>query len=229
MITIDYFSDVLCVWAYGGQIRVDELERTFSDRVIVRQHFVTLFADTPTRIGEGWKQQGGFDGFAEHLKKVCAQWPHTHLHGNVWTRCRPVSCLTSHIFLRAAAIALGADDDDNADPQARARFSQLVMAVRCAFFEQARDIADMGVLTELLDEADLSEGQVRRLIDNGEAHAALHRDIELAKTYAVQGSPTYLFNDGRQSLYGNVGYRIIESNVRELLEQGHVAGEPSWC
>ena len=27
MITIDYFSDLLCVWAYGGQVRLDALQR----------------------------------------------------------------------------------------------------------------------------------------------------------------------------------------------------------
>jgi hypothetical protein len=30
-------------------------------------------------------------------------------------------------------------------------------------------------------------------------------------------------------LYGNVGYRIIESNIRELLSRPGVEGEPSWC
>jgi predicted DsbA family dithiol-disulfide isomerase len=49
------------------------------------------------------------------------------------------------------------------------------------------------------------------------------------KVYGVQGSPTYVFNDGRQLLYGNVGYRIIEANVRELLSAPPAEGAPSWC
>ncbi len=49
------------------------------------------------------------------------------------------------------------------------------------------------------------------------------------KAHGVQGSPTYVFNEGRQMLYGNVGYRIIEANVRELLSAPAAAGEPSWC
>ena len=54
MITIDYFSDVLCVWAYGGQVRLEELQRALGDQVLVRQRFMPLFADTRARIGEGW-------------------------------------------------------------------------------------------------------------------------------------------------------------------------------
>lgn len=37
LVTIEYFSDVLCIWAYGAQARVDELKRNFGDQVRVAQ------------------------------------------------------------------------------------------------------------------------------------------------------------------------------------------------
>ena len=40
-------------------------------------------------------------------------------------------------------------------------------------------------------------------------------------------SPTLSLNEDRQRLAGNVGYRVIEANVRELLEGP--APEGSWC
>jgi hypothetical protein len=43
----------------------------------------------------------------------------------------------------------------------------------------------------------------------------------------VKVSPTLIFNDDRQRLTGNVGYRIIEANVRELLRAPE--REASWC
>ena len=42
-IKIDYFSDVLCVWAYLGQIRVDELKKTFGDNVSIHYRFMPIF------------------------------------------------------------------------------------------------------------------------------------------------------------------------------------------
>jgi len=36
-----------------------------------------------------------------------------------------------------------------------------------------------------------------------------------------------VFNEGRQVLTGNVGYRVIEANVRELLHT--LANQSSWC
>ena len=230
MITIDYFSDVLCVWAYGGQIRLEELQRTLGDRVLVRQRFMPLFADTRTRIGEGWQDQGGFDGFGEHMAEVCTRWPHTHLHPAAWRECRPASCTTAHVFLRAAALCLGCDDaGEDSDRAALAAFDGLTAGVRRAFFERALDVSRLDVLLGLLGPVGLAPDAVRARIDSGEAYAALHRDEQLMRAHGVQGSPTYVFNEGRQLLYGNVGYRIIEANVRELLSAPPAEGAPSWC
>ena len=228
MITIDYFSDVLCIWAYGGQIRLDELQRELGEQILVRQRFMPLFADTETRIAKAWQDKGGFGGFGRHMQEVCAQWEHTRLHTDVWTHCRPASCTTAHVFLKAAGLCLGLDDDTERRG-VRTAFDRLVVRVRNAFFEQAQDVARVDVLQQLLTTDDPPFDAIRERIDNGEAYAALHHDAELMKTYGVLGSPTYVFNEGRQLLYGNVGYRIIESNVRELLTRAPLAGEPSWC
>lgn len=229
MITIDYFSDVLCVWAYAGQVRLDELQRTFGARIQVRQRFVNLFGDTATRIGDDWAEQGGFEGFAAHLREVCEQWEHTRLHPDAWTRCRPNSCIGTHAFLKAAAMSLGVEGDADADPGARQRFDLLVRETRKAFFEQGRDIARRDVLDGLLPGCAIDPQPVAQLLDSGAAFAGLHRDVELARAHGVHGSPTYLFNEGRQLLYGNVGFRIIEANLRELLEDAVPHGAPSWC
>jgi hypothetical protein len=33
----------------------------------------------------------------------------------------------------------------------------------------------------------------------------------------IEGSPSFVLKEGRQKLYGNVGFRIIEANIQELL------------
>jgi predicted DsbA family dithiol-disulfide isomerase len=57
--------------------------------------------------------------------------------------------------------------------------------------------------------------------------AALSSDQRSAQDLGVRGSPTWVLNDGRQMLYGNVGYRILQANIEELLRQP--TGEASWC
>ena len=53
------------------------------------------------------------------------------------------------------------------------------------------------------------------------------RDAELRAEHHIEGSPTYLLNHGRQKLYGNLGYKVIEANVEEVLRRPRDAA--SWC
>jgi predicted DsbA family dithiol-disulfide isomerase len=68
---------------------------------------------------------------------------------------------------------------------------------------------------------------IRRQIDSGAAHAALCADFDAKDRQLVEGSPTFVFNQGRQKLYGNVGYRIIEVSINELLADP--GDRASWC
>ncbi len=67
---------------------------------------------------------------------------------------------------------------------------------------------------------------MRERIDDGSAYAALTDDYQERERLGVSGSPTFVLNEGRQRLYGNVGYRVIEANVQELLHDAR-AGEAS--
>jgi len=44
----------------------------------------------------------------------------------------------------------------------------------------------------------------------------------------IEGSPSFVLNEGRQKLYGNVGFRIIEANIQELL-RAPGTDQVSWC
>ncbi|MBT5374711.1 MAG: hypothetical protein HOL06_08645, partial [Rhodospirillaceae bacterium] len=43
---IVYFSDILCVWAYFAQVRLDELKAQFGDTIALDYAFIPLFGDT---------------------------------------------------------------------------------------------------------------------------------------------------------------------------------------
>jgi predicted DsbA family dithiol-disulfide isomerase len=111
--------------------------------------------------------------------------------------------------------------------EGRSIFEEAIWQVRTAFFEQARDISSRQVLLDVLGQVGIPIPEVEAKLSSGEAMAQLCRDIELRDEHKIEGSPTYYLNQGRQKLYGNVGYRVVSANLRELLEQpGHQA---SWC
>ena len=66
-VPIVYFSDILCVWAYLAQLRVDAVKSTFPDQVRFTYKFCSVFPDTARRIEAKWKDAGGYEGFNAHV------------------------------------------------------------------------------------------------------------------------------------------------------------------
>ena len=105
--------------------------------------------------------------------------------------------------------------------------ASLALQVRRAFFVEARDISELGLLLELAQDSGCDPAALRQCLDNGSAIAAYSTDLRRAAELGVRGSPTWILNGGRQVLYGNVGYRILNANIEELLR--HPQDEASWC
>ncbi len=142
-VEINYHSDILCIWAHIAQVRVDEIQHEFGSQVVIHHHFFSLFGDTESRLGEGWKDRGGYDGFRAHVASVCAPHPHVSLHPNVWgPECRPASSALPHLIIQAVQIlALRGQLSAETDPLGKTVVEQLICAIRKAFFEQGRNIA----------------------------------------------------------------------------------------
>ncbi|KPK50268.1 MAG: hypothetical protein AMJ63_15005 [Myxococcales bacterium SG8_38_1] len=229
-IHIAYVSDVLCVWAYVAEVRLDQLRKEFGDSVELEYRFIPIFGATRYRISEGWKERGGYAAFGTHVRKVAEDFPHVKIDARVWTDVAPTTSVTAHEMLCALRLlqeegAVSADPRD--DLGGRSIFEEAIWQVRSAFFEQARDISNRSVVLDVLAQLGLPIAAIEAKLNSGEALAEVFRDVELRDKQNIEGSPTYYLNQGRQKLYGNVGYRVVSANLRELIEQpGHQA---SWC
>jgi len=215
-IQIDYYTDVLCVWAWIAQARLEEVERQWGARVSVRHRYVDIFGDAHGKIPRQWGERGGFDGFADHLQESAARFEHCSVHPDIWHRVRPRSSLQAHLVLKAVDTIAG-----------QPAVARLALKIRQAFFSEARDIGDLDQLLELAGEASADIDDLRRALRDGTAAAALSADLRQATEQGVKGSPTWVLNEGRQLLYGNVGYRILSANIEELLR--HPGTGASWC
>ena len=69
-VTIDYYTDILCVWAWIAQRRIDELNAQWGGRIQLAHHCVNVFGDTAEKMSIQWADRGGFDGFADHVHDV---------------------------------------------------------------------------------------------------------------------------------------------------------------
>ncbi|MEA5515195.1 disulfide bond formation protein DsbA, partial [Nodularia sp. UHCC 0506] len=167
----------------------------------------------------------------DHIQEVAKKFDHITVHPDLWTQVTPPSSTSCHLFLRAIQLVeakgLIEQDDSATLVQTEQVFEKAVRAFREAFFIQLANVSDRKVQFEIAEELKLPIGAIQAQIDNGEAYAQLSQDFELVKEHTVTVSPTLIFNEGRQRLNGNVGYRVIEANIRELLH--NPPGEQSWC
>lgn len=229
-VRLTYYSDILCIWAYAADRRLEEVTRTFGDQVTIDVRYCSVFPDAWGKIETSWRERGGFAGFNEHINAVAEKFPHIEVYRRLWLDVRPRTSASAHLFLKAVElIERGDDPEDSARVAYLDRISTgAAAALRHAFFALGRDISDWKVHNEIADQLGIDYREVDDKIRSSEAVAALAVDYNLSQRHGIEGSPTMVMNDGRQKLFGNVGYRLIEANIQELLRSPSQQ-EASWC
>jgi len=215
-IKIDYYSDILCVWAWIAQRRQEELRQHFGSQIELNNHFVNVFGNTRSQIGEKWQAKGGFEAFGQHVIEAASPYSNAPVAADIWQTVRPVSSTPAHTILKAVEISHSVE--------AAEKFSNLL---RKCFFTAPTDIGRIDVLLDLADNEGLNIDHINAALNSGAAIAEVMSDYQMAQAQGIKGSPSWVLDGGRQILYGNVGYRVLQANAAELLSQPQE--EASWC
>lgn len=101
VVEVAYFSDVLCIWAYASQARIDAVKDKFADSVPIKHQFCSVFGDSARKITASWNHRGGYEGFNSHLLKVAERFPHIKVHPDIWLKTRPSTSSSAHLFMKA--------------------------------------------------------------------------------------------------------------------------------
>jgi predicted DsbA family dithiol-disulfide isomerase len=213
---IDYYTDVLCVWAWIAQRRIDELNKQLGDKIELRYHYIDVFGDVADKMETQWKERGGYIGFAQHVEQSAATFEDVLTNPKIWTEIRPVTSANAHLIIKAVELSYGMK-----------KSADMALLIRNSFFNGAQNIGELSVLYQLVYDCDLDLEVINTCVNDGTAMAALLRDYQKARQQTIKGSPSYVIDGGRQILYGNVGYRVILSNIEQHLN--HPAEEASWC
>ena len=213
---VEYYSDVLCVWAWIAQRRVDELQSAFGTRIELQLHYINIFGDCAGKMAQQWSDRGGYSGFSKHVIESAEPYDSATVNPDVWEKVRPTTSANAHLVLKAVEQIAGKDVS-----------ATLALALRKAFFVEARDISRLDFLYELVSGFGVASTDIHAVIEDGSAMAALMADYQQAQHWGLKGSPSYLMDGGRQTLFGNVGYRVLHANIEELLRKP--ATEASWC
>lgn len=227
-IKIAYYSDVLCIWAYVAQTRLEQMVRHFGDQVAIDTHYCSVFPDAWSKIEDVWRTRGGFAGFNKHLLEVADRFPHVPVHKGLWLDVRPRTSASAHLFLKAVEAIEQESATATPLPYLERPSARAAWAMRRAFFESCMDISDWQVHRQIADDLAIDYADIEAKIHSSEAMARLAADYQRSDKSHIEGSPTFVLNDGRQKLFGNVGYRVLEANIQELIRTP-ATGEASWC
>lgn len=228
VVQISYFSDILCIWAYAAQARIDAVKEKFGDTVRLDYRFCSVFGDTARKITSTWKDKGDYAGFNAHLRTVARQFPHIEVHPEIWLKSRSPTSTSAHLFMTAVQQwehDLGAERQSGSPTSI---FDKVLWAFRSGFFRDCRNIARWDVQCELAKALGVDLHAIEKHIHDGTAFAKLAADFQDVDKMRIEGSPSFVLNDGRQKLYGDVGFRIIEANIQELLRAPD-GNQASWC
>ncbi|HJX09348.1 MAG TPA: hypothetical protein VJ733_02475, partial [Candidatus Binatia bacterium] len=143
-------------------------------------------------------------------------------------KTRPPTSASAHLFLAAVQHWEQERGREGESGSATSIFDKVMWAFRCGYFRDCRDIARWDVQCELAEALGVDIGAIEKCIHEGTAFARLTTDYQDADKMRIEGSPSFVLNDGRQKLYGNVGFRIIEANIQELLRTP-AGDQASWC
>lgn len=205
------FTDVLCGHSYFAHARFARLAADFGDRVRLTFHFRSTYGDVRGRIAQSGKSEADY---AAMVRAVAARFDHVTVHPDIFRERIPTSSQPAHVYLRAVKIL---EDDGALDVGRGSPFERMIWEVQLAFFRDLIDVSRRAALDQIAQRLELPIAEIARVIDDGRAFAELDRDAKLERRFNVQMSPALVLDEGRQVLNGNVGYGVIEANVRELL------------
>lgn len=228
VVQVSYFSDVLCIWAYATQARIEAVKKKFGNTVRLDYRFCSVFGDTAGKIASNWQNKGEYAGFNVHLRKVAQEFQHIEVHPEIWLKTRPPTSASAHLFMTAVRQWQQERESQGQSGSATSMYDQVMWAFRCGFFRDCRDIARWDVQCELAEGLGVDIHAIEKAIHDGTAFARLAADYQDADKMHIEGSPSFVLNEGRQKLYGDVGFRILEANIRELLRVPD-SDQASWC
>ena len=210
-LSFSHWTDPLCIWAYVAQDQLDQLLAEQGPRLAVDSRIVPVFGSVPWRFTHGPWASGGVEGRVRATAEIAAAHGHPEVDGSCWRGECPSSSWAPGAAIKSVRLLERAGA---AEPGSTARYQH---ALRRRFFADGQNIARRSVQLEAAEVLGIARAGIEQHLDDGSALAALWEDHQEKERLKLQGSPTYVFDNGRAMLYGNFPYGVLHATVEELL------------
>lgn len=215
-VRIEIWSDVVCPWCFVGKRRLESALAEFPHRDEVEVVYRSFELD-PSAPAHGHELSTGVIArkygrseaemrqMQQQLSDLAAQEGLAfRLFDTVHT-----NTVDAHRLLHLALATDGA-----------ARQRELKEALLSAYFEQARNVGDHDVLTEVAVAAGLDESRVREVLASDEYAAAVAADVAQARAYGATGVPFFVL-DSKFGISGAQPKEVFAQALQQAWADAH--------
>ncbi len=186
MIKLDILSDPICPWCYIGKTHLDRALEAHADHPFqIEWHPFQL---NPEMAPEGMDRRaylegkfGGKAGADEVYGRIAETAKAAGLDLALDAIERTPNTLDAHRLIHWAGL--------------EGRQTFVVSRLFKAYFEEARDIGDHGVLLDIAEEAGLDRAMIRRLLESDADREDIRARDAHARERGVTGVPTFVVAD----------------------------------
>jgi len=153
-VTIMYFTDILCVWAYLAQSRIDELKIEFGTGVELQYHFIPVFGSVESKMEQNWNHRGGIPAYSQHVQEIASRFDHIDIHPEIWIKNTPTTSTSCHVFLKAIQILEAQGEllrTSKPEDNHKSVFESTVWELRLAFFRDLINISTFRAQMEIAE------------------------------------------------------------------------------
>ncbi len=209
-VSLSYWSDPLCIWAFVTESRLERLVADQGEFLDVSYRICPVFGSIPWRLREGPWAAAGVEGRVASTRRIAMEHGHDNVTGEVWTK-GPSSSWPTGAVVKSAQLLEGTGG------VVRGSAAALLVALRRAFFVGDLDVSKRGPMVSVVEDLGLPVDRLLALLDDGSAWAALAEDQREREALKLKGSPTFVFDGGRVSFYGNFDEDALRATVTALV------------
>jgi predicted DsbA family dithiol-disulfide isomerase len=203
---IDVFSDIVCPWCFIGATRLDSVLSAWSEPLDVEltYHPFLLEPSTPLEgivIEDMLRTKYGAEP-RQMFARVEAAAKQAGLDLDLSKQRLMVPTIAAHTLLRHAL--------------EKGTQVALVKALFKAYFQDAKNVSDVGVLTELALGHGFSESEAESLLSSPEELAATRAETQEAVRLGIRGVPFFVFN-GELAVSGAQQPEVFRQAIRQAL------------
>ncbi|MDZ7890523.1 MAG: DsbA family protein [Rhodoferax sp.] len=180
-----YIHDPMCSWCWAFRPVWQQLQAQLPPGLLVRRLVGGLAPDSDVPMDPAMQAK-----LQSIWRAIAARVPGTEFNFDFWTRCTPrrstYNACRAVLLARSMAEAHGTDAEE-----------AMVNAIQTAYYLQARNPSDVGVLASLAGALGWNEDAFAAALRSPAVDAALQQELSLVQRLPIQGFPSLVLHTAR--------------------------------